>query len=294
MKNDNVDTVNKMYNAFVSGDQDTIAEMISADYVLHVPGNGLNAGEYWGQEGFRRFMSNIAEHNGGVFDMDVPAFAANGEHVFTREVLRINRVADPERVFTLRLANWLKLRNGKLVESWVIPEDLRAYDEYWTTTDAYKPDRPKLQVQHRTEILDLGNAVSARNREIIENMYDRFWAGDANGMRTVISDDVVVNITGRSALSGEYHGWDGYQDFRARLMRIAGDKYHLDVVGLAAGTHNVFAVEYIRMNRAWDPQIHEIYVLMHFEMADGKIIRMNDFPLDSYAWERFYILPAAL
>jgi len=28
-------------------------------------------------------------------------------------------------------------------------------------------------------------------------------------MQDAIAEDVIVNIVGRSALSGEYHGWDG-------------------------------------------------------------------------------------
>jgi hypothetical protein len=42
------------------------------------------------------------------------------------------------------------------------------------------------------------------------------------------------------------------------------------------------------MNRRWDPTVREIFVLMHFEVEGGRITRMDDFPLDTYAWERFY------
>jgi hypothetical protein len=45
------------------------------------------------------------------------------------------------------------------------------------------------------------------------------------------------------------------------------------------------------MDRAWDPAVQTIFVLMHFEIRDGKITRMDDFPFDAYAWERFYTPP---
>lgn len=64
------------------------------------------------------------------------------------------------------------------------------------------------------------------------------------------------------------------------------------MIALAASAHDVFAVEYIRMDRRWDPAVQTIYVLMHFEITDGKVTRMDDFPLDTYAWEGFYMPPS--
>jgi hypothetical protein len=93
-------------------------------------------------------------------------------------------------------------------------------------------------------------------------------------------------------MSGVYHGWNGYISFRDKLMAMAGDKYKLDVVAMAASAADAWAVEYIRMNCRWDPVVQEISVLMHFEMQHGRIVRMDDFPLDTQRWERFYTPPA--
>ena len=76
--NTNADIVRRLYEAFVAGDLEAAATFVATDFVMHVPGTGLNAGEYWGLSGFRKFMSNIARHNGGVFDMDVPVFSVTG------------------------------------------------------------------------------------------------------------------------------------------------------------------------------------------------------------------------
>lgn len=289
----NAHLVSVLYDAFVIGDIDAAARFVAPDYVLHVPGRGLNAGEYWGIDGFRQFMSNIARHNGGIFQMDVPVCAVSGEHAFTREVVTMNRAWDPHRVWELRISNWLKLRGGKLSESWVIPEDQRSYDEYWTIPS----EASSLAVvapsgsPHRLNVIDVERAVSAGDRELLAAMYDRFWSGDPDGMRQTVADDVIVNIVGKSAMSDLYQGWEGYMQFRDRLMDMAGPKYKLDLVALAASEGNAFAVEYIRMNRCWDPTVREIWVLMHFEIENERIARMNDFPLDTYAWEEFYTPP---
>jgi hypothetical protein len=67
--------------------------------------------------------------------------------------------------------------------------------------------------------------------------------GDTDAMRFALSDDVVVNIVGRSAMSGEYYGWSGSMSFRDNLMVMAGDKYKLDVIAMAADARNAWAVE---------------------------------------------------
>ena len=45
------------------------------------------------------------------------------------------------------------------------------------------------------------------------------------------------------------------------------------------------------MNRATDPTVQTIAVIMHFEIRDGKIAGMDDFPVESYVWERFFSAP---
>src|SRR4051794_33548347 len=65
----NAQILSDLYDAFASGDVEAALQAISTDFVLHVPGIGRNAGEYWGPEGFRKFMSNIATYNGGLFDL---------------------------------------------------------------------------------------------------------------------------------------------------------------------------------------------------------------------------------
>jgi ketosteroid isomerase-like protein len=290
----NAEIISRLYEAFVAGDPEAAETFVATDFVMHVPGSGLNAGEYWGRSGFRQFMSNIARHNGGVFDMAVPVFSVTGDDVFTREMIRINRTYDPEKIWTLRISNWLKMRAGKLSELWVIPEDQRLYDEYWTPSAGSQTRGPVVGVPSRKQMqhVDVQRAYSPENHQLLTSMYDAFWRGDAFSMRGVIADDVVVDIVGNSGMSGVYRGWDGYMQFREKLMAMSGERYKLDVIGLAASASDAFAAEYIRMNRRWDRTVDHIFVLMHFQIEGGKIVRMDDFPFDTYHWERFYTPPS--
>jgi ketosteroid isomerase-like protein len=288
----NAATISDLYEAFVDGDIEGAARFVSPDFVMHVPGTGRNAGEYWGVNGFRQFMSNIARHNGGVFDMEVPVFSVSGEHAFTREIIQINRAYDPDRIWTLRISNWMKMRAGQLSELWVIPEAQHEYDDYWTPPgDTTAESRISVRHRARAKLLHSDRATSPANHQLLGSMYDAFWRGDPAAMRDAIADNVVVNIPGKSAMSGVYEGWAGYITFRERLIAMMGDKYKLDVIGMAASSTDAWAVEHIRMNRRWDPTVQEIRVLMHFRMEGGLIVHMDDFPLDTHQWESFYTPP---
>jgi ketosteroid isomerase-like protein len=298
LSRENAETLSRLYDAFAAGDVETAAAFVADDYILHVPGRSNNAGDYWGPEGLRTFMSNVLGYNGGLFDIAVSTFAVSGNDAFTREVIRINNQFDPDREFILKITNQFKIRDGKLVESWVVPENQYVYDDYYSHMPAggYPPQNQRGRAQNRgaysESLLDLERATATEATQLLAEMYTRFWRGDGDGMRAVIADDVIVDITHNSAMSGVYHGWDGYMAFRDKLMAMAGDKYKLEVSALAGNDTDVFATEHIRMNRAWDPTVGTLDVVMHFEIHDGKITRMDDFPVDPFAWETFYT-PAA-
>ena len=93
---------------------------------------------------------------------------------------------------------------------------------------------------------------------------------------------------GTSHLAGDYRGWDGYLAFRDKLLALAGDKYKLDIAGIAAGETDAFVKEHIRMNLKRDPTVRTIEVILHFEMENGQIVNVDDIPLDLDAYEAFF------
>jgi ketosteroid isomerase-like protein len=294
----NAELVQNFYAALRARDVTAAAELVYPDFVAHVPGSGINAGDYWSIDGFKTLMANVFAYNGGHFDLSVPAISVKGPDVFTREVIKLNRKDDPERIWTLPVSMHYKIKAGKISEMWVLPEDQRLYDEYWrgsTTTSSAKsaplvaPERPRWS---QTTEVNIDGASSPHNLALLSELYDRFFRGDSDVMRDMISEDVVVNIVGRSAMSGVYHGWDGFMQFRQNLMSMVDEKYKLEIDSIAASERDGWVKEYIRMDRPWDPMFATIYVVMHFEFSDGKVTRIDDFPVDTYAWEEFYTPPA--
>ncbi|MFD7406749.1 nuclear transport factor 2 family protein [Streptomyces sp. NPDC059866] len=128
----NAKVLRGFYATFARGDIEAAKKFVTADFVMHVPGNGKNADEYWDPDGLATFMNNILAWNGGRFAIRVPHAAVNGDGGFTREIIDLNRKHDPERTWQLRFTMHYAFKAGKVSEAWTMPEDQRHYDAYWT------------------------------------------------------------------------------------------------------------------------------------------------------------------
>jgi ketosteroid isomerase-like protein len=287
----NAKLLNGYYNAFLKGDVNAAAQYVSADFVGHVPGKGANAGEYWSQDGFKKYTSNILAHTGGRYDVKVPVVSANGADVITREKITANRADNPHKIFSLPVTMHFRFKAGKISEVWTLPEDQRLFDKYWAPlADGSKAPTGK-PLSKDTNVINVGEATSEKTLGLIKHLYNDFWHGDIADIRSKFSDNVSVNIVGKSAMSGQYHGWDGYMQFRTNLMKMVGSKYKLEADTYSASANDAWVKEYIRMDRKWDKSFDTVYVMMHFQFKDGKIVHIDDFPVDTYAWEKFYTPP---
>jgi ketosteroid isomerase-like protein len=168
----NAELVQTLYRSLRARDLEAAAELIYPDFVAHVPGKGINAGEYWSVEGFKTLFSNVLAYNGGHFDVRVPVVSVNGADVFTREVIELNGTADPERIWTLPVSMHYKIKAGKISEMWVLPEDQRLYDDYWSgpaatggATSSAPASAGQLARSQPTEI-SIEGASSARNLDL--------------------------------------------------------------------------------------------------------------------------------
>ena len=54
----NTNVIQSLYQGFESGNIEGVADLLKSDFIMHVPGKGRNAGEYWGREGFKKEAVN--------------------------------------------------------------------------------------------------------------------------------------------------------------------------------------------------------------------------------------------
>jgi ketosteroid isomerase-like protein len=281
------------FHVALQQDIESAANMVSADFIAHVPGTGELAGEYWGADGLRTLRAKMSSQSAEKHDIRMAVLSVNGADGFARLVVTADRASDPGRIWTLQLSAHYKVKAGRISELWLIPENQREFDAYWQgkreDLDAaviLPPSAPDGEAAIET-------ATSHETLERLTTLYDRFFSGDLAGVQEMFAEDVTVNIVGRAGISGQDRGWEGFLAFRKRLMDIAGTRYKLEIDAIAASEHDGWVKEYIRMDRAWDPMLRTTYVLMHFEFADGKLTQFDDFPLDTYEWEQFFTTPEA-
>jgi ketosteroid isomerase-like protein len=275
--------IREFYATLASGEIEKAVEFLTPDFIMHVPGKGANAGEHWGREGFSAFVENILSYSGRTFSLDLRTVAVHENTVFTRELATLGRRQDPARRWALPFVMHYTMRNERVSEAWTIPEDLYLYDEYW---DASSAPAPGVMTRPSVAQPSLSGGQACENLELLQTLYRYFWGGEFDRIRYLFAPDFVFFAPGRGYLSGTYRGWEGYLEFRHKLMAISGGKYRLDVDAIAASDTDVFAREFIRMNTTTHSDVQPAYVVMDFEIKDGRIVRANDFPVDLYDWER--------
>ena len=246
------------YSAVHSRDAETASRLVTPDFVAHVPGSGVIAGEYWGPEGLIELMNKSAAHGGGFLDLRVPVMSINGDDAFTREVITLNRNGDPDHYWALAASTHFKLKTGRISEMWVLPEGQRLFDDFWRPGSAPSdraPERPT--PAWRTGALEITTEPpnSPENLRLLTEFYDCFFRSDVDGVRERLAPNVLVDIPGESALSGTYRGWDGFMRFRQRVAGTVGRRYKLEIDSIAASERDGWVKEYIRMDRPWDPTV---------------------------------------
>jgi uncharacterized protein len=127
MAHQNVDLLNRGYDAFDKGDLDTIRELFSDDVVFHVPGDSQVSGEYKGQDVFN-FFGKLMELSGGTFKLERHACLADDEHGTMLSTITAER--DGKKL-TAKAADIFHFKNGKVSECWTLSADQDELDEFF-------------------------------------------------------------------------------------------------------------------------------------------------------------------
>jgi ketosteroid isomerase-like protein len=120
--------VRRAYEAQSRGDLESYLDLLTDDFVLHIPGRSRIAGDYMGKEEMRSHFREIRELSGGTFKTEVHDVLGNDRHA----VGLINATAekDGQTVALPRVHVWHG-RDGRLSELWAHPADQYAFDDYW-------------------------------------------------------------------------------------------------------------------------------------------------------------------
>ena len=128
MANPNEDLLRRGYEAFASGDIDTVLSVFSHDIAWHAGGSNQTSGEYHGHQEVVGFFMKLIELSGGTFRLDVHDILANDTHGVVLATAHGER--DGQQL-AVREVNIWHLADGKATEFWAFAEDQPAVNRFF-------------------------------------------------------------------------------------------------------------------------------------------------------------------
>jgi ketosteroid isomerase-like protein len=122
-------SVRQASQALESGNLQGFLDLLADDVRFHIPGRSELAGEHQGKEAVHRIFERETELCGGNSpQVEAHDVLANDQHgVLLHKVVfqRSGRTLEDNSVLVFQL------REGKISEIWLHPQDLYANDEFW-------------------------------------------------------------------------------------------------------------------------------------------------------------------
>jgi ketosteroid isomerase-like protein len=121
--------VRRGFEAFTTGDIDTLVEIIADDAVQTMPGNNVMAGEHKGRDAILAMYGRLFDETAGTLRVALEATYAAGNSVvaiYRGTATRNGRTLDQ------RSALVFEIEHGQAIRLTDMPEDLDAVDAFWS------------------------------------------------------------------------------------------------------------------------------------------------------------------
>ena len=127
---ENVAIMRRAYEAFNTGDLDTVAETFDDSIVWHLPGRSAMADDYQGRDATLAYFGRLAQETGGTFRAELQHLAADGDS----RVVGIQRSTADRNGKHLDVDNCIvfELKDGRVTDGREHFEDLYAWDDFWS------------------------------------------------------------------------------------------------------------------------------------------------------------------
>jgi len=126
---DNLDLINKGFDAFNSGDAATLSDIIHADAAQNMPGNNKFSGVHQGRDGILGMYGQMGADTNGTFGANFQGLKADGPDrviaTYKAQGERNGKKLDT----THNLA--FDIKDGKVVKMDDSTNDVAAWDDFW-------------------------------------------------------------------------------------------------------------------------------------------------------------------
>jgi uncharacterized protein len=128
MSHPNETLIRNAFNASMRGDLVPLRSMIDPGIAWHVSGRGPLSGDFLGFDAVLAWGAQLFQRSGGSWHEDILEVVANDDTGFMRSQYRATR---GDRSIEDQSVNVFRIRDGKLVECWVMFGDQYGFDEFW-------------------------------------------------------------------------------------------------------------------------------------------------------------------
>jgi ketosteroid isomerase-like protein len=127
---ENVAVMRRAYNAFNTGDIDTLNEVFDESAVWHLPGRSSFAKDYHGREATLAYFGQLAQETGGTFRAELQHLTADDQG----RVVGIQRSTADRDGKHLDVGDSIvfELKDGRITDGREHFHDLYAWDEFWS------------------------------------------------------------------------------------------------------------------------------------------------------------------
>jgi ketosteroid isomerase-like protein len=127
---ENVAIMRRAYEAFNTGDLDTLNEIFDENAVWHLPGRSSYADDYQGRDATLAYFGQLAQETGGTFRAELKQLLGDDDG----RVVGIQQSTGDRNGKHLDVGNCIvfKLKDGRVVDGREHFHDLYAWDEFWS------------------------------------------------------------------------------------------------------------------------------------------------------------------
>ena len=127
---ENAAIMRRAYEAFNTGDINTLIELFDESAVWHLPGRSSMANDYQGREATLAYFGQLAQETGGTFRAELERLLADDDG----RVVGIQRSTGDRNGKHLDVGNAIlfELKDGRVIDGREHFHDLYAWDEFWS------------------------------------------------------------------------------------------------------------------------------------------------------------------
>ena len=127
---ENVAIMRRAYEAFNSGDMNTVGEIFDESVVWHLPGRSSMANDYQGRDATLAYFGQLGQETEGTFRAELERLLADDDD----RVVGIQRSTAERDGKQLAVGNCIvfQLKDGRVTDGREHFHDLYAWDEFWS------------------------------------------------------------------------------------------------------------------------------------------------------------------